>query len=60
METTKYEVPQGAAALPTSFVTADETAVLTKMLELEFEQVSQVAGGLKSVRCCACHCCSNH
>jgi hypothetical protein len=49
------------AALPTDFVTADQTAELTQMLELELEQAQQVAGGLaKAVRCCACHCCSCH
>jgi hypothetical protein len=49
------------ASLPTSFVSADESAQLTKMLELEFEQAQQVAGGLAAaVRCCACHCCSCH
>lgn len=49
------------AVLPTTFVSADEAAELTKMLELEFEQTQQVAGGLASaVRCCACHCCSCH
>ena len=59
-QTTKREAPE-AAALPTSFVSAEETAVLTKMLELELEQADQVAGGLAStVRCCACHCCSCH
>ena len=57
-QTTKHEASE--AALPTSFVSADEAAVLTKMLELEFEQADQVAGGLASVRCCACHCCSCH
>ena len=52
---------QDTAALPTTFVSADEAAELTKMLELEFEQTQQVAGGLASaVRCCACHCCSCH
>ena len=34
------------AALPTTFAAADETAELTKMLELEFEQAAQVSGGL--------------
>ena len=58
-QTTKYEASD-AAALPTSFVSADEAAVLTKMLELELEQASQVAGGMLPVRCCACHCCSSH
>jgi hypothetical protein len=49
------------AALPTTFVSADESAELTRMLELEFEQTQQVAGGLAVVvRCCACHCCSCH
>lgn len=49
------------AVLPTTFVSADEAAELTKMLELEFEQTQQVAGGLAAaVRCCACHCCSCH
>ena len=48
-------------ALPTTFVSADEAVELTKMLELEFEQTQQVAGGLASaVRCCASHCCSSH
>ena len=52
---------QDTAALPTTFVSADEAAELTKMLELEFEQTNQVAGGLAAaVRCCACHCCSCH
>lgn len=41
-------------ALPTNFVGADETAELTKMLELEFEQTQQVAGGV-ACRCCCCH-----
>ena len=60
-QTTKRQAPEAAAALPTSFVSADESALLTKMLELELEQASQVAGGLaKVVRCCACHCCSVH
>jgi len=49
------------ATLPTTFVSADESAELTKMLELEFDQAQQVAGGLAAaVRCCACHCCSCH
>jgi hypothetical protein len=50
-----------SAALPTGFVSANETTELTRMLELEFEQVQQVSGGLAAVvRCCACHCCSCH
>jgi hypothetical protein len=54
-------MPMDDASLPTTFVCADESAQLTKMLELEFEQAQQVAGGLaKAVRCCACHCCSCH
>jgi hypothetical protein len=61
MKTPNRDVPETtAAALPTTFVSADETAELTKMLELEFEQAQQVAGGMLSVRCCACHCCSCH
>lgn len=49
------------AALPTDFVTADQTAELAQMLELELAQAQQVAGGLAAaVRCCACHCCSCH
>ena len=61
-KTTRHDTPETSnAALPTSFVTAEETAELTKMLELEFEQAQQVAGGLAAaVRCCACHCCSCH
>jgi hypothetical protein len=51
---------QTEAKLPTTFVSADESAELTKMLELEVDQVSEVAGGLAAVRCCACHCCSCH
>jgi hypothetical protein len=51
--------PEASAALPTTFVSADEATVLTQMLELELEQASLVAGGL-IVRCCACHCCSCH
>jgi hypothetical protein len=54
-------MPLADASLPTSFVSADESAQLTKMLELEFDQAQQVAGGLaRAVRCCACHCCSCH
>ena len=49
-----------AAALPTTFVAAEESAALTKMLELEYEQAGQVAGGRAPVRCCAVHCCSAH
>ena len=48
------------AALPTTFVSAEEGASLTKMLELELEQADQVAGGAAAARCCACHCCSCH
>jgi hypothetical protein len=58
-QTTKHEAPQASAALPTTFVSADEATVLTQMLELELEQASLVAGGA-AVRCCACHCCSVH
>jgi hypothetical protein len=58
-QATRHEVPDTAPALPTTFVSAEETAVLTKMLELELEQANQVAGGL-AARCCACHCCSCH
>ena len=47
--------------LPTEFVTSDQTAELTQMLELELGQTQQVAGGLaRAIRCCACHCCSCH
>ena len=47
--------------LPTEFVTSDQTAELTQMLELELGQTQQVAGGLAAaIRCCACHCCSCH
>jgi len=63
MDKTSNRDAQGLsnAALPTTFVSADEAAELTKMLELEFEQTQQVAGGLAAaVRCCACHCCSCH
>ncbi len=60
-KTTQFDVPEtSAAALPTTFVAAEESASLTKMLELELEQAGQVAGGMPSVRCCACHCCSAH
>jgi hypothetical protein len=60
-QTTKHEAPEATAALPTRFVSADESAALTQILELELEQASQVAGGLaNTVRCCACHCCSVH
>ena len=61
-KTPKHDVlDNSGVALPTTFVTTDETAELTKMLELEFEQTQQVAGGLASaIRCCACHCCSCH
>ena len=49
------------AALPTTFVAAEEGASLTRMLELEIEQAGQVAGGVAgTVRCCAVHCCSSH
>lgn len=60
--TTERDAMQAAdATLPTTFVSADESAELTKMLELEFDQAQQVAGGLAiAVRCCACHCCSCH
>jgi hypothetical protein len=48
-------------SLATTFIAAEESAALTKMLELELEQAGQVAGGLAAaVRCCACHCCSVH
>ena len=52
-KTTKFEVLETAtAALPTTFVSAEEGASLAKMLELELEQASQVAGGLaRAVRC---------
>jgi hypothetical protein len=64
METriTPFDVPEtSAASLPTTFVAADESSALTKMLELELDQAGQVAGGMASaVRCCACHCCSAH
>jgi hypothetical protein len=64
METsiTKIDPSESSAAtLPTSFVGAEESAALTKMLELELAQASQVAGGLAAaVRCCAVHCCSSH
>lgn len=54
---TKTTIAQAAdAALPTSFVSADESAELTKMLELEFEQAQQVAGGL-ACGCCCHRCC---
>lgn len=61
-KTTERNAVQAAdATLPTTFVSADESAELTKMLELEFDQAQQVAGGLAAaVRCCACHCCSCH
>ena len=61
-KTTKFEVLETAtAALPTTFVSAEEGASLAKMLELELEQAGQVAGGLaRTVRCCSCHCCSCH
>jgi len=61
-KTTHFDVLEtSGAALPTTFIAADESAALTKMLELELEQAGQVAGGLQSaVRCCAVHCCSVH
>ena len=60
-QTTKHDAPQASAALPTTFVSADEATVLTQMLELELEQASLVAGGLSgNIRCCSCHCCSCH
>ena len=61
-KTTKFEVLEIAtAALPTTFASGEEGASLAKMLELELEQASQVAGGLsRTVRCCSCHCCSCH
>ena len=60
-KTIKTDAALETAVLPTTFAAADETAELTKMLELEFEQAQQVAGGLvAAVRCCACHCCSCH
>ena len=59
-KTTQFDVSETSAALPTTFVAADESASLTKMLELELEQAGQVAGGMPSVRCCSCHCCSVH
>jgi hypothetical protein len=59
--TTHFDGVETSLALPTTFIAAEESAVLTKMLELELEQASQVAGGLMSaVRCCAVHCCSCH
>ena len=61
-KTTRIDLPEAsAAALPTTFVGAEESASLTKLLELELQQAGQVAGGLASaVRCCATHCCSCH
>jgi|GEM_PF-6869229 len=61
-KTTRHDAPEASTAtLPTTFVSAEETAELTKMLELEFEQAQQVAGGLAaSIQCCSCHCCSCH
>src|SRR6187402_2615195 len=60
-KTTQFDVSEtSGVALPTTFVAAEESASLTKMLELELEQAGQVAGGMTSVRCCACHCCSVH
>jgi len=60
-QNTQRQAPEASAALPTTFVGADEATVLTQMLELELEQASLVAGGLAGpVRCCACHCCSCH
>jgi len=61
-KTTQFDALEtSAVALPTTFIAAEEGAALTKMLELEFEQAGQVAGGLASaVRCCAMHCCSCH
>jgi hypothetical protein len=59
--TTHFDGVETSLALPTTFIAAEESAVLTKMLELELEQAGQVAGGLAAaVRCCACHCCSVH
>ena len=60
METKIANVLETTAALPTTFVSAEEGASLTRMLELEIEQVSEVAGGLNPVRCCAYHCCAYH
>ena len=58
--TTHFDGVETSLALPTTFIAAEESAVLTKMLELELEQAGQVAGGMPSVRCCAVHCCSAH
>ena len=44
--TTHFDGVETSLALPTTFIAAEESAVLTKMLELELEQASQVAGGL--------------
>ena len=40
--------------LPTEFVTSDQTAELTQMLELELGQTQQVAGGLARLYAVSC------
>lgn len=49
------------SVLPTKFVTPEQTAALTKVLDLALEDLNEVAGGIVDTSVCQCvNCCSSH
>lgn len=50
------------SVLPTEFVTPEQTAALTKVLDLAMEDLNEVAGGIvDNTGPCQCvNCCSSH
>ncbi|MGH8613465.1 MAG: hypothetical protein ACREYF_15970 [Gammaproteobacteria bacterium] len=49
------------SVLPTEFVTPEQTAALTKVVDLALEDLNEVAGGIVDTSSCQCvNCCSSH
>jgi hypothetical protein len=48
-----------SGVLKTKFVTPDQAATLTQMLDLTLEELSQVAGG-EVLECACVNCCTAH
>ncbi len=51
---------QHAGVLKTKFVTPEQTAALTQILDLALEDIDRVGGGLRAAATCSCvNCCSH-
>jgi hypothetical protein len=48
---------ENAGVLKTDFVTQNQTAALTKIVEVSLEQLDGMGGGLASVKAEECACC---